>query len=192
MNEIEQLVQRAVDTITLISTKAASFATRLFVVAAVICIGGFFLGIAALSGGVEKVWIVLGLFFGAIAVGGVLVARWRVGSVKRHVPELANEVRSLISEGKATGKTVIDTFVVDADGDGRIDGVSGVNGGSAIMLSKQMYGFKGLVGSGLESSARLTAAVTALTSFPGLILAAVGITLVFSFLGVIFLIALAL
>jgi hypothetical protein len=189
MSEIEELVQRAVDTITMIAGKASSFATKLLVVVAVICTGGFLLGAAALSGGAQQVWIVLGMVFGAIAVGGAILARWRVGSVKRHVPELADEVRSLISDGTSTGKTVIESFVVDTDGNGRS---AGYNSGSAIVLSRQMYGFRGLVGSGMESSARLTAAVTALTSFPLLVLAAIGITLVFSFMGVIFLIILAL
>ena len=66
------------------------------------------------------------------------------------------------------------------------------DGGSAIVLSRQMYGFKRIVGSGLESSARLTATVTAITSFPALVLAAILISMVFGFLGIIFLIALAL
>lgn len=189
MAEIDDLVRRTVDTVKMIADKATAFATRLLLGAAVVCIGGFLLGVAALSGGIEQVWIVLGLVFGAIAIGSALIARWRVGSVRRHVPELANEVRTLISEGRHGTRTVIDTFVVDADGDGERDGF---DRGSAIMMSRQMYGFKSVVGSGLESSARLTAAVTALTSFPGLVLGAIAISLVFGFLGAIFLIALAL
>jgi hypothetical protein len=189
MAEIDELVRRTVDTVTLIADRAAAFSTRLFLMAVLICGGGFLLGVAALDGGIRQVWIVLGLVFGAIAVGGAFLARWRVGSVRRHVPELADEVRTLISEGKDTTRTVIDTFVVDADGDGDRDGFAG---GSAIVMSRQMYGFKDMVGSGLESSARLTAAVTALTSFPALVLGTIAISLVFGFLGVIFLIALAL
>ncbi|MDW3213490.1 MAG: hypothetical protein R8G01_05815 [Ilumatobacteraceae bacterium] len=191
MAEIDDLVRRTVDTVKMIADKATAFATRLLLGAAVVCIGGFLLGVAALSGGIEQVWIVLGLVFGAIAIGSALIARWRVGSVRRHVPELANEVRTLISEGRHGTRTVIDTFVVDADGEG--DGErDGFDRGSAIMMSRQMYGFKSVVGSGLDSSARLTAAVTALTSFPGLVFGAIAISLVFGFLGAIFLIALAL
>ena len=129
------------------------------------------------------------IFFGAIAIGGAFIARWRVGSVKRHVPELADEVRTLVSEGRETGRTVIDTFTVDADGDGSADGL---DGGSALVIGRNLHGFRSLTASGLESSARMTAAVTALTSFPALIAATIVITLVFAFLGVIFLIALAL
>ena len=60
------------------------------------------------------------------------------------------------------------------------------------MVSRRLYGLRGVVGHGLEGSARLTDAVTAITSFPGLALMAVGISLVFGFLALIFLLALAL
>ena len=191
MSEIDDMVQRVVHGVTTISGKAARFSTRLFLIALIICGGGFLLGVAALSGGIRTVWIVLGIFFGAIAIGGALLARWRVGSVKRHVPELADEVRTLVSEGRETGRTVIETFVVDGEGEGS-GGDGGFASGSALVVGRQMYGFRGAVGSGLESSARLTSAITALTSFPGLILGAIAITIVFAFLGFIFLIALAL
>ncbi len=184
MSEIDELVRRAVDTVTLIAGKATAFATRLLLGATIVCVGGFLLGLAALSNGVRSVWIVLGIVFASIAIGGAFIARWRVGSVRRHVPELADEVRTLIAEGKDTTRTVVETFVVDER--------EGAGPGSAIVLSRQMYGFKDVAGSGLESTTRLAAAVTALTSFPGLVLASILITLVFAFFGFIFLIALAL
>lgn len=191
MSDVEQLVQRVIDTVTTIAGKASAFATRLLIAVAVVSVGGFLLGVAALAGspGLRSLWIVLGIVFGAIAIGAAFVARWRVGSITRHVPEIATEVRSLISQGKDTTRTVIETFAVDEDGDGRRDGLEAR---SALVLTRRVYGFHNAIGSGLESSARLTAAVTALTSFPGLVLAAIGIGVVFAFLGVIFLIALAL
>ncbi len=189
MSELDELAQRAVNTVTIVARKAARFSTKLLIGATIICVGGFLLGVAALSGGIQQVWIVLGIVFGSIAIGGAFLARWRVGSIKRHVPELATEVRSLISDGKGSTRTVIETFAVDADGGGQMDGPTG---GSAIVLSRQMHGFKNLAGSGLDSSARLTAAVSAITSFPGLVLGTILISLVFGFLGFIFLIALAL
>jgi hypothetical protein len=183
MAEIDELVRRSVKTVTVIAQKASAFATRLFLTTAVICVGGFLLGVAALSGGIEQVWIVLGIVFGTIAVGGAFLARWRVGSVRRHVPELADEVRTLISTGNESTRTVIDTFIV---------GDEEMSGGSAIMLSRQMNGFSSVSGSWTESSPRLSAAITAITSFPKLVLGAIAISLVFGFLGLIFLIALAL
>lgn len=188
-SDIDRLVKRTLDGVAMIARKATRFTTILLLIVTFVCLCGFLLGMAALSGGIQSVWIVLGIVFGAIAIGSAFLARWRVGSVRRHVPELADEVRSMISEGTDTTRSVIDTFVVDIDG----DGVGGdPDAGSALTLSRQMYGFKSIVGSGVESTARLTAAVTALTTFPVLVLAALAISAVFSFLGLIFLIALAL
>ena len=89
MNDVDRLVQRAVAGITSIAARAARFSTRLLLMTLVLCVGGFALGVAALSGGIETVWIVLGIVFGTIAIASAVLARWRVGSVKRHAPELA-------------------------------------------------------------------------------------------------------
>jgi len=186
MAEIDELVRRAVQTVSTIADRAAGLATKVFLIVAIVCIGGFALGVAALSGGIEQVWIVLGIVFGSIAIGAAFVARWRVGSVRRHVPELADEVRALITESPEQGRTVIETFVVD-DEDG-----TGPSDGSAIVMSRQMGGFSEMVAPGTAQSTRLGAAVKALTSFPLLMLLSLSITFVFGFLGFIFLIALAL
>lgn len=188
MSDIDQIVRRAVDGITMIAGKASRFSTRILVVTTVVCVGGFVLGVQALSGGIETVWIVLATVFGSLAIGGAVVARWRVGSVRRHAPDLVDEVRALMTDGRDSTRTVIETFAVDPDGDGR----EGTSNGSAIMLSRQMYGFRSASGPGLEQSTRLNQAVTALTTFPLLLLMSVVISSVFAFLGFIFLVALAL
>lgn len=181
MADVDQIVQRTVDSIVLIARKATKFAGLVLVVAVVVCVGGFLLGVAALSGGVQSVWIVLATAFGAIAIGSAFVATWRVGSVRRNVPALTREIRALASEGTDAGRTVVDTFVV---GD--------VAAGSAIELSRRMNTFRGTVGHGWASTQHLAAATVALASFPWLILSAIAISLVFAGLGFIFLIALAL
>jgi hypothetical protein len=190
MADIDELVRRAVDTVTMIAGRAAGFATRILLGTTLVCVAGFLLGVAALSGGVEQVWIVLGVVFGSLAIGGAFLARWRVGAVRRHVPELADEIRAMISQGGETSRTVIDTFVVDDDD---VDGRGGpAADGSAIVLSRRMYGFREIAGSGIDSSTRTFAAVRALTTFPFLLLMAVAISCVFAFCGFLFLIALAL
>ncbi|MFP5489551.1 MAG: hypothetical protein ACLGHQ_14760 [Acidimicrobiia bacterium] len=183
MTEIDEVVRRAVDSITTIAGRAAAFATRILLVTTTVCVGGFLLGIAALTGGIETVWIVLGIVFASIAIGAAFIARWRVGAVRRHVPELVDEVRTLMTDGRDSTRTVIETFAVDPDDADR---------GSAIVLSRQMYGFRGAVGSGATKATRLAAAVAALTTFPVLVLLAIAITTVFAFSGAVFLLALAL
>ncbi|MFW2335154.1 hypothetical protein [Ilumatobacter sp.] len=196
MAEIDELVRRTVASVSMIADRAAGFSTKLLLVVVAVCVGGFLLGVAALSDGIQAVWIVLGIVFGSIAIGCAGVARWRVGAVRRHIPELATEVRTMIGEGAPESQTVIDTFVVEVDGaapeGADPDAPGGPPTGSAIVMSRQMGGFGSAVGPGLARWPRLFAAVRALTTFPFLMLAAVGISLVFGFLGFIFLIALAL
>lgn len=183
MKDVEALVERTIATITMIARKAFKFSRIIAALAAVVCVGSFLLGIAALSAEIQPVWIVLGIVFGAIAIGAGLIACWRVGSIQRHIPELVNEIRALVSNGTQTTKDVIETFNVN-------DRES--NAESAIELSREVFHFKSVIGHGLESSARFAAAVTALTSFPWLMLTVIAITAVFGFLSLIFLLALAL
>ena len=68
----EGLADRAVATITRLASKLTRAATLLLLASIVICVGSFLLGMEALSGGIESVWIVLGFFFGAIAIGCAL------------------------------------------------------------------------------------------------------------------------
>lgn len=185
-DDAERLADRAVAGVTRLARRATAFATRLLLFVSVLSIGGFLLGLAALSGGIETVWIVLGIVFAAIAVGAAVTARWRLGSVRRHVPELADEVRSMLRSGHSSGRTVVETFVVDDD---RPDDVTGR---SVMVFGRNTFDVRGLASSGAESTARITAAVTAFTSLPFLALVAIGISLVFGFLGLIFLVALAL
>lgn len=191
MSDIDDLVRRTVNGVTLITGKAAAFSTRLLIMVIVVCVGGFLLGVEALSGGIETVWIVLAFTFGAIAIGSAFVARWRVGSVRRHIPDLADEVRTLATEDPNNTRTVVETFVIDTDADGNPIGGDGSEG-SAIVLSRQMGGFSSVAANSAVKTTQLTAAVRAMTTFPFLVLASVAISIVFAFLGFIFLIALAL
>lgn len=182
MTDADDIARHAARTISLIAAKAAGFATRLFVATTVVCVGGFLLGVAALSDGIESVWIVLATVFGSIAIGSAFTALWRAGSVRRNAPQLVDEVRRLATEGRDTTRTVIETFAVDGDDPD----------GSAIVLSRQMSGFRGLAGSDLRSTPRMSAAVRALTTFPALVLGAAAISCVFAASSFLFLIALAL
>lgn len=191
--DIDRHVQRAVDGITAIARRAAAFSTRLLLGTLIVCVGGFLLGVAALSDGIETVWIVLGIVFGTIAIGSAIVARWRVGAVRRHAPDLAAEMRGLMSRDDQAGRTVVDVFTVD-DPEAMAGMPSQRPGerGSAVIMSRRMYGFRELPHRALTNAPRLSGAIRAVTTFPLLVLGAVLVSLVFAFLGIVFLLALAL
>lgn len=187
LNDIEVIVGRVIRTIVAIAERVTRFATVLLLASVVICVVSFLLGMAALDGGIRTVWIVLGIVFAAIATGAALVGRWGVGRIRKDVPAIAGEVRSLISEGREQGALIVQEFQQQRD-----DGQDETLGGSAILVSRHAFGLRGVVGHGFEGAGRLTAAVQAVTRFPMLALASILITLVFAFLALIFLLALAL
>jgi hypothetical protein len=178
----EGLVDRAVATITRLAHKVTRAATLLLLASIVICVGSFLLGLEALSGGIESVWIVLAFFFGAIAIGCAARARLRIGRVRKHVPEIANDIRQLVADGRSDVVTIV---VQDDD----------LASGSALELSRGMSGSESMrrvTSQGLANSANFADALRAITTFPWLAIITVLITSVFAFLGLIFLIALAL
>jgi hypothetical protein len=178
----EGLVDRAVATITRLAHKVTRAATLLLVGSVVICVGSFLLGLGALSGGIESVWIVLAFFFGAIAIGCAARARMRIGRVRKHIPEIASDIRMLVADGRSDVVTIV---IPDEE----------LRSGSALELSRGMSGSESVrrvTAQGLANSANFADALRAITTFPWLAIVTVLITSVFAFLGLIFLIALAL
>jgi hypothetical protein len=183
MSDIDGAVTRTISTLTLIADRVTRLSGKLLIGVAVVSIGSFVLGLAALDGGIRNVWIVLGGVFGVIAVGAALVGRWRIGGVRRSVPAIASEVRSLLSEGRRDAIEVIEHFNTGSDAEGR---------DSMLIVSRSVTGLRGVATHGLAGSQHLVKAVTAITSFPALALMAVLISVVFALLIPIFLLALVL
>lgn len=182
MADLDQYSGRAVAQVTALARRASRFASWIAAFAVVSCVGGFLLGLAAFDD--DRVWTVIGGFFAVLGAGAALLGRWRVGSVKRHVPLLADEVRALLSQG-GQATQLIDTFqVTDADGTQHYQ--ARIDGAGAVEVSRTLWGLKGVVGTGTETFARLTATITALTSYPLLALMAVLISFVFLGLSAIF------
>ncbi len=72
MAELDEIARRAVDSVERLATRAARFAGFVCIAALLIGTTSFALGLVALDGGIRTVWIVLGLAFGAMAVGKVV------------------------------------------------------------------------------------------------------------------------
>ena len=75
---IDDLAQRAVDSFMTLVRRGTALAGGTLAIVSVICIGSFALGVAALSDGMETVWIVLGGLAAVAAIGSVVVAIWRL------------------------------------------------------------------------------------------------------------------
>jgi hypothetical protein len=182
LDDLDVLAQRAVDAVMNLVRRGTALAGGVLILALIFGVGGFLLGLAALDGGIRTVWIVLGGFFAILAVGAVSTAILRLRSVKRGADTLVREVRTLIGGDKQSERTVIET----------VESTDGADGGGVVAISKEFFTLKNSVGDRVGQFKSLGLALTAITSFPGLVALATVITFVFAGLSVIFLIALAL
>jgi hypothetical protein len=123
---------------------------------------------------------VLAFFFGAIAIGCAARARFRIGRVRKHVPEIAADIRQLVADGRSDVVTIV---IQDDELNSALELSRGMSGGEGIRQVRAQ---------GLANSANFADAVRAITTFPWLAIVTIMITSVFAFLGLIFLIALAL
>lgn len=182
LGDLDQIAERAVDAVLTLVRRGMALAGGVLILAVVFSIGGFLLGVAALDGGIETVWIVLGAGFGLVAIGSVVIAMLRLRSVKSVTGSLVTEVRSLIGGDTQTKRTVIET--VESTDASENDGV--------VAISKQFFSLKDVVGDRVGQFKSLALALSAITSFPGLVALATVITFAFAGLSVLFLIGLAL
>ena len=181
-NGIDDLARRAVDSVLHLVRRATALAGGVLIFVLVAVVGSFLLGLLALDGGIRSVWIVVGGFFGVVAIGSLLTAVLRLRAVKRSAGELVGEVRSLISGDRSTRRTVHET-VSSAEGKSN-DGI--------VDLSREFFSIRGAIGDRVGQFRGLTTAVTAVTTFPGLLALSAVIAFGFAGLGVLFAIALAL
>ncbi len=179
---IDKLARRAVDSVMTLARRGLAFGGGVLMITAVLCIGGLLLGIAALSGGMETLWIILGGFFATLAIGGVILALVRLASVRRHEDELYTEVRAMLGRDPGAQRTVIETVeVTDA-----------VQDQSVVVASRQFYTMRENLGGEVPPGSAMSRTLAAITTLPLLMLMATFITMVFAGLGLLFLIGLAL
>jgi hypothetical protein len=181
-DDLDALAQRAVDTVMTLVRRGLALAGGVMMMAVIFAVGGFLLGLAALDGGIEKVWIVLGGAFAVLAVGSVGLAIMRLRSVKKDADTLFTEVRTLIGGDRQTQRTVIET----------VESTDGREGEGVVAISREFFTLKGAIGNRVDQFTSLGLALKAITSFPILIAAATFFTLMFVGLSFIFLIALTL
>lgn len=179
---LDLLAERAVDSVLHLVRRGNALAGGVLLFTVVCSIGGFLLGYAALSGGMQTVWIVLGGFFAVVAIGSVVRSMLRLRSVRRNADQLVTEVRGLIGGDRETRSAVRDT--VDSTESRRDDGISD--------LSREFFVMQTTIGGRGRQFPALASALSAVTSFPGFIALATLVSFVFGALSVIFAISLLL
>lgn len=178
----DRLARRAVASVMTLVRRGLALAGGLLMITILICGGGFLLGYAALSDGMQKLWIMLGGFFAVLAIGAAALAIVRLLTVRTHEQQLVDEIRGLISNDPQTERTVIETIEVnDAAQD------QGV-----VVMSREFFTMRDSIGVRLDDCPALKSSLSAITSLPFLVFITMFVSLVFALLSPIFAIALLL
>ncbi len=182
LGDLDGLAQRSVESVMRLIRRANALAGGALIVTVVLCLVGFFLGVAALDNGMRTVWIVVGGILAIVGIGAVVLAMFRLSRVRRGSDELVREVRALIGRDEKSQRTVIET-VESADGSTEV---------SVVGVSRQFFSLRDIVGDRAGQFATLGRALTAITSFPLLMVLATVIAFAFAVLSLLFAIGLLL
>jgi hypothetical protein len=178
---IQNLATRAVDSLLELVRRGTRLAFGTLFIVTVICVGGFALGIAALSDGIETVWIIFGGFAAFIAIGSCGLAMFRLWAITGLGSALINDVERLIAGDPRSERIVIET----------VEASDGVQDQSATVMSRQFFTMSQTVGSAGQFGA-LAIALKSVTTFPLLLLLSTVITIGFAGLSLLFLLGIAL
>jgi hypothetical protein len=178
---LHDLATRAVDSLLTLVRRGTRLAFGTLLIVVVICVGGFALGIAALSDGIETVWIIFGGFAAFVAIGSVVLAMFRLWAITTLGTALVTEVERLIAGDPRSERVVIET----------VEASDGVQDQSAMVMSRQFFTLSDTVGTAGQFGA-LAVALKSVTTFPLLILLATVITVGFAGLSLLFLLGLVL
>jgi hypothetical protein len=180
MSQQRDLAQRAVDSFLTLVHRGTRLAAGTLAVVVLVCMGGLFLGLAALDGGVRTAWILLGGIGAIVAIGCVVLAMFRLWAITSLSVALVNDIRALISSDPGSERIVIET----------VESSDEVQDQSAVVMSRQFFAMSDSVGGRAGQFVALSLALKSVTSFPLLILLATAITIGFAGLSLLFLLGL--
>ncbi len=172
---VGDLAQRAVDAFLTLVRRGTRLAVGTLAIVTLICLGSFALGMAALSGGVETAWILLGGVGLVVAIGSILLAMFRLWAITSISVALVSDLRAVISSDPGVERVVIET----------VESSDGVQDQSAVVMSRQFFRMNDSVTRAGQFVA-LSAALKAVTSFPLLMMLSVATTFGFAMLAFLF------
>jgi hypothetical protein len=181
MANLDQIARRVAELVLVPVARIRRYTTVLLLVAAVIGIGSYLLGIAALDGSARTVWIVLGAIFGWLSIGRLAQQRWRVEQLYRNMSYLVDEVRELLDRELSTDPTV-QQVIIEAEDDDE----------AAVIWTRQLMRYQGDTGQLPIGLRWIPLAFSTARRLPFVMLGSVFITGVFAMFAMIFLLRLAL
>jgi hypothetical protein len=181
-DRIDRLARRAVQSVMTLVRRGVALAGGLLMITVVVCGGGFLLVYAALSDGIEKLWIMLGGFFAVLAIGASALAVIRLLLVRTRESQLVAELRRLITSDPRSEQVVIET--VESNDASQDQGV--------VVMSREFFTMRDSIGSRIVEYPATQASLSAVTSLPFLVFITLTVSFVFAALSLLFAIALLL
>lgn len=187
MADLDQLARRVAGLVLVPVDRVRQFTSLVLVFAVMIGVASYLLGIAALSGGVRTVWIVLGAVFGWLSIARLVQQRWRVEQLYRNTDDLVSEIRLLMAREVERDPDVVDTWATDRSDDDvaaawtrQLMTLDGPDGRERFARTSEAVGLRWI-----------PLAVTTVRRLPFVMLGSIFITGVFGVLALIFLLGLA-
>jgi hypothetical protein len=183
MVDVDELARRTTNLVTTLARKGMALATGVAVLVAIVGGLAYLTGLAGLDGSARSAWTVVGAVLLVVAVGAPLVARWRLGAVRRHANELVGDVRTLITRDGEAQRVVIETVAVEERDPAEVAELRPV-----LYDSRQFTRLRQVTVTATDLRA-LPGVMRTLTTFPALLGVALLGVLVFGVLGFLFLLA---
>jgi hypothetical protein len=182
MADVDVLARQTTTLVSNLARKGMTLAT--LIAAITLLVGGlsYLTGLAGLEGSARSAWAFVGAVMLVVAVGAPLLARWRLGGVRRHVDELLGEVRTLITRDPAAQRVVIETVAFDDDADEITDL-------RPVVYETRQFNRLRSVSVTAGDLRQLPGALRTVTTFPALLAIALLGIVVFGILGFFFLLA---
>jgi hypothetical protein len=183
MADVDQLASQASALVSSLARKGMALATG--VAAITLFVGGlsYLTGLAGLDGSAHSAWTVVGALMLIAAVGAPLLARWRLGRVHRHLGAIIGELRTLITRDPEAQRVVIETVAHDEQTPEPFRDLR------PVVYDTRQFDRLRTVTVRSTDLRELPGALYAVTSFPWLLLMALGGVVVFGILGFFFMLA---
>lgn len=180
MADLEQVVRRIADGVLSQVQRVGGYVSKLAVGAVVISVASLLLGIAALDGDAQTVWILLAVVFGWISLSRVIRVRWNVAKLSRNRDALETELLMGMSQRPDAERVVIDLTDPEVSDEVAME-IWTREFASAPVDSSRMAGFRWI-----------PLAIQSLKQLGVVLITTTFITAMFALFGLIFLVALAL
>ncbi|CAN5479508.1 hypothetical protein BH24ACT5_BH24ACT5_22140 [soil metagenome] len=174
-DQIERLVEQAIGAVGSLARRGSTLTTGVAVIAGVVSIAAYLVGLAAFDGGARAVWAVVGAVLVVAAAGAPLLASMRLRRIPRQATALHTELRALLGRSDEARRVVVETVAHEPDDDLKGDGAeseplaaSASRTPAVVVQSQRFHSLRQLAAT--SGDVKTLASVTAsLASLPGLV-----------------------